>query len=93
MWMWVIACSTPLWFIAMELFFQEWPDEDNWRFQRAPPLNHPDDGETPDTDMFNVFNSEAHRDLFDAGVCNPPFFVIKDGKKVYSKWAGVNPGR
>lgn len=40
-----------------------------------------------------MFKSVPHKDLYDAGVVNPPFFNIVDGKKVYTKWAGVNDPR
>lgn len=40
-----------------------------------------------------MFKSKGHRLLYDSGVVNPPFFEIIDGKKVYSKWAGVNQPR
>lgn len=40
-----------------------------------------------------MFKSIPHRELYDAGVVNAPFFEIIDGKKVYSKWAGVNEPR
>jgi hypothetical protein len=46
--MWVIAGMTPIWFLAFELFYQYWPDVDNWRYQRPPPLNFPDEDDTPD---------------------------------------------
>ena len=92
-WIWLIAGTTPLWFFASELFLQYWPEDDNWRYQRPPPLNYPDDLETPDTDYHMMFSSVPHRNLYDAGVVNAPFFDIKDGKKVYTKWAGVNDPR
>jgi hypothetical protein len=75
------------------LFFQYWPDADNWRYQRPPPLNFPDDAETPDTEYHRMFKSEPHKDFYDAGIVNAPFFDIIDGKKVYTKWAGVNQPR
>ena len=50
--MWVIVGFAPIWFNMCELFFQYWPDEDNWRYQRPPPLNYPDESETPDTEYF-----------------------------------------
>lgn len=86
----MVACTIPLWFIGNELFFQLWPDIDNWRFQRPPPLNFPDDDETPDNVYLKMFKSTAHQDLYDAGVVSEPFFTVVDGKKVYTKWSGVN---
>ena len=89
-WFWILMLSAPLWFTYMEIFHQFMPDDDNYKFQRPPPLNYPDDTETPDTEVLELFESKAHKLLYDAGVTNPPFFEVKDGKKVYSKWSGVN---
>ena len=47
--MWGLVSMIPFWFTYVEFFYQEWPDDDNWRYQRPPPLNYPDDMETPDT--------------------------------------------
>lgn len=47
-WIWIFVGLTPIWFNFSELFLQYWPDEDNWRYQRPPPLNYPDEGDTPD---------------------------------------------
>lgn len=82
--------TCPLWFFASELFYQEWPDEDNWRYQRPPPLNYPNEEDTPDEETAANFASVQFQELWDAGVLKDPFFELKDGKKVYSKWAGVN---
>ena len=92
-WIWILAGTAPLWFFGNELFFQYWPDEDNWRYQRPPPLNYPDETETPDNEYLDMFKSGPHRDYYDAGIVNAPFFEVIDGKKVYSKWAGVNQPR
>lgn len=91
--MWIFACTTPLWVFASDLYLQYWPDADNWRYQRPPPYNYPDDAQTPDDEYLQMFKSKGHRLLYDSGVVNPPFFEIIDGKKVYSKWAGVNQPR
>lgn len=40
-----------------------------------------------------MFQSEQHKDFYDAGIVNAPFFTIKDGKKIYTKWSGVNQPR
>lgn len=51
----------PLWVFASDLYFQYWPDADNWRYQRPPPYNYPDDSDTPDDEYAQMFKSKAHR--------------------------------
>jgi hypothetical protein len=55
--MWIIVGTLPLTFIGNELFYQYWPDSDNWRYQRPPALNYPDEDETPDNLYFRMFKS------------------------------------
>jgi hypothetical protein len=59
--MWIIACTTPLWFFANELFTQYWPDADNWRYQRPPPMNYPSTDETNDDAYIRMFKSIGQR--------------------------------
>lgn len=59
--MWIIGCMAPLWVFASDLYFQYWPDADNWRYQRPPPYNYPDDSDTPDDEYAQMFKSKAHR--------------------------------
>jgi hypothetical protein len=91
--MWIIVGSIPIWFTANELFFQYWPQADTWRYQRPPPYNFPNDDDTPDDIYLRMFNSEPHKDFHDAGIVGAPFFTVKDGKKIYTEWAGVNQPR
>ena len=90
LWMWLIVGTCPLWFFANELFLQYWGEEDNFKYQRPPPLNYPNDSDTPDDKLLAMFKSVPHMNLYDAGVVNAPFFEVIDGKKVYTKWSGVN---
>jgi len=83
----------PLLFFGNEMFYQFWPDVDNWRYQRPPPLNYPNDAETNDTEVHNLFQSSIYKDFVDSGLGTAPWFNIVDGKKVYTKWAGVNEPR
>ena len=57
LWMWVIVGTLPLTFIGNELFYQYWPDVDNWRYQRPAPLNYPDEDDTPDNLYSRMFKS------------------------------------
>ena len=69
---WLIMGTTPLWFFANELFYQEWPDEDNWRMQRPPPVNWPDEEDTPDFETYYNFKSPQYQQLWDAGALKDP---------------------
>ena len=55
--MWIIVGTLPLTFIGNELFYQYWPDVDNWRYQRPAPLNYPDEDDTPDNLYSRMFKS------------------------------------
>lgn len=55
--MWVLVGTLPLTFYANELFYQGWSDEDAYRYQRPPPLNYPDEDDTPDIEDFLVFQT------------------------------------
>jgi len=33
----------------LEFFYMHYPDEDNWKIPRPPPLNYPDPEDTDDT--------------------------------------------
>lgn len=55
--MWVIVGTLPITFFANELFNQNWPDIDNWRYQRPAPLNYPDEDDTPDNLYSKMFKS------------------------------------
>lgn len=92
-WMNILIGLMPLLYFGNELFYQFWPDVDNWRYQRPPPLNYPNDAETNDSELYKLFQTEVFKDGVDAGIVQPQWFHIVDGKKVYTKWAGVNEPR
>ena len=56
-WMWVFAGIFPIAFFSCEFFFQGWVDEDNYRYQRPPPLMYPDEDDTPDPEDFLIFQT------------------------------------
>ena len=87
---WLIMGTLPVWFVFNEMILQAWPDEDNWRYQRPPAFQYQDDDDTPDLETLSLFKSPQYRQLWEAGILVDPFFTMKDGEKVYSKWAGVN---
>ena len=57
---------------------------------RPPPLDFPDEDDTPDTEIYETYNSADGRRLVDSGRHAPIWYDIVDGKKVYKKYAGVN---
>ncbi len=69
---WVFLGTASIWFTLGELVWQNWADEDNNRYQRPPPLNYPDEDETPDTDMYESFQTKEYRYLYEAGQLKPP---------------------
>lgn len=66
-------------------------DEDYWKtFVRPPPLDFPDEDDTPDTEYYESFHSNQGKRVFDTGRYVPLPYDIIDGKKVYKKFVGVN---
>ena len=53
-------------------------------------MNYPDAEDTDDTDTYNDYQRREVKLLRDSGVIGELWYDIKDGKKVYHKWAGVN---
>ena len=70
--MWVLVGTMPLTFFANELFYQGWSDEDSYRYQRPPPLNYPDEDDTPDIEDFLVFQTPQYNEWYDAGLAKKP---------------------
>ena len=40
----------PYWYVIIEVIYAEMVDPETWKLQRPPPLNYPDDEDTPDTE-------------------------------------------
>lgn len=88
--MWAVVAVMPVIFWSCEFFFQKFPDEDYWRFQRPPPLECWDEDDTPDRETERLFHTPEFKWLYEAGILVPPFFKIEDDKKIYFPEAGVN---
>jgi len=71
-WMWYIVGFFPLLFFGCEFFYQGWSDEDNYRYQRPPPLMYPDEDDTNDPEDFLVFKTPEYNEWWDAGVLKKP---------------------
>jgi len=39
----------PFWYVILEAVYNQMTDGDSIKFQRPPPLNYPDEEDTPDT--------------------------------------------
>jgi len=53
-------------------------------------LDYPDTDDTDDTDTFKDYKSFTGRRMVDSGIIGPLWYDIKEGKKVYYDWAGIN---
>lgn len=45
---WVLAALTPYIMVITEVVYNQMVDGDGLKYQRPPPLNYPDDEDTPD---------------------------------------------
>lgn len=73
-----------------EFLYSHYPDEDYWKIGHPPPLDFPDADDTNDTETYQDYNSQEGRYLVDTGIIDPIWYDIKDGKKIYKKFSGVN---
>ena len=47
-WHWIIMALVPYWYVIIEVIYAEMVDPETWKLQRPPPLNYPDEEDTPD---------------------------------------------
>ena len=48
-WIWAIVAMIPYWYVIQEVIYHQMVDGDQNKYQRPPPLNYPDEEDTPDT--------------------------------------------
>ena len=48
-WIWAFVAAIPYWYVIQEVIYHQMVDGDQNKYQRPPPLNYPDDEDTPDT--------------------------------------------
>lgn len=72
LWMWVIIALTPYWYVTCESVYQQMVDGDQWKYQRPPPLNYPDEEDTPDTEAYENWKTPEFTYLWDAGLLKDP---------------------
>jgi len=87
---WIVVANAFWLYMALEFLYQHAFDDEVFKKPLPPPLDTPNPATTPDTKQWNFSKTDTYRYLVDAGHIRPIQFEIKDGKKVYSKWAGVN---
>merc|ERR1712050_798800 len=64
-WPWIVLGMLPVIFLGNEYLAQGFPDSDHWKNPRPPPTNWPDEGDTPDTQLYEEFHSPSGRSLYD----------------------------
>ncbi len=53
-------------------------------------MDYPDTDDTDDTETYKDYKSLTGRRMVETGVVDPIWYDIKEGKKVYYDWAGIN---
>lgn len=61
-------------------------DGDGLKYQRPPPLNYPDDEDTPDFETYDNWKTPEFTYLYDAGLLRDPYF--KDYLAFSRLWTG-----
>jgi hypothetical protein len=72
LWYWVLAAMVPYIMVYFEVVYHQMVDGDGLKYQRPPPLNYPDDEDTPDTETFENWKSPEFIYLWDAGLLKDP---------------------
>jgi hypothetical protein len=89
-WQWWIVGALPLLWFYGEFVIEKLPDEDHWKKAMPPPLHYVDAYETPDQEMFDLWNTRDHQLVYEAGMLAKPWFKIENGKKIYLPHSGTN---
>lgn len=51
-WVWAVVALLPYWGVIQEVIYNQMVDGDQNKYQRPPPLNYPDEEDTPDTETY-----------------------------------------
>lgn len=70
-WMWVFLPLTTYWHMIDECIYKQWVNGDQMKYQR-PPLNYPDDEDTPDFETYDNWKNPEFVYLWDAGLLKDP---------------------
>lgn len=52
LWIWGVVALLPYWGVIQEVIYNQMVDGDQNKYQRPPPLNYPDEEDTPDTETY-----------------------------------------
>ena len=72
-WPWFGVALIPYWLVIQEVIYHQMVDGDQNKYQRPPPLNYPDEEDTPDTETYELWKSEEFTYLHDAGILRDPY--------------------
>lgn len=56
-WIWFAVALIPYWGVIQEVIYNQMVDGDQNKYQRPPPLNYPDEEDTPDTETYENWKS------------------------------------
>ena len=62
----------PYWYVIQEVIYHQMVDGDQNKYQRPPPLNYPDQDDTPDNETYEIWQSPEFKYLWDAGLLKDP---------------------
>jgi hypothetical protein len=71
-WMWVVIALCPYWYVIDECIYEQQVDGDGFKYQRPPPLNYPDEEDTPDTETYENWKTPEFTYLWDSGILRDP---------------------
>lgn len=77
-------------YVWMEMFNSKFPDENFFKKPLPPPLDFPNEELTPDTKMLERENTLEFKMAWENGSVDKMPYKIINGKKVYSRFAGLN---
>jgi hypothetical protein len=72
-WYWVVLGLTPFWLVITEVVYHQMVDGDGLKYQRPPPLNYPDEEDTPDFETYENWKTPEFTYLHDSGILRDPY--------------------
>ncbi|CAM6006534.1 unnamed protein product [Sphagnum balticum] len=75
-WMWGLNALWPFIYVIAEVVYQQMVNGDGIKYQRPPPLNFPDEEDTPDTETHELWQTPAFVYLWDAGLMKDPYCLF-----------------
>ena len=72
-WIWALVALIPYWYVIQEVIYHQMVDGDQNKYQRPPPLNYPDEDDTPDTETHDIWQTGEFTYFWDAGLMRDPY--------------------